>query len=153
MKRRLLIKDKRAQVATTITWIVATIIIVVILGISIFATSLLGRRTYDDRELEQKTDLLVTKSLLSYLLTKQTDKTNFEKIAEEEKFNPANEDLKNKIFNSLYEREYPFSVLVKLNTFKMGGIEISSDNPRVPESVIERVKIINDLWIEANTIN
>jgi hypothetical protein len=62
------IKNKRAQVSDTITWIVATMIIVVVLSISVFFTiSLSGQKKIflEDRE----KDLLATKSITGFLRT------------------------------------------------------------------------------------
>ena len=60
------IKNKKAQVSDTITWIVATMIIVVVLSISVFFTiSLSGQKKLflEDRE----KDLLATKSITGFL--------------------------------------------------------------------------------------
>ncbi len=140
--------NKRAQVATTITWIVATVIIIIILAISILLTSVFGKRSYNDKDLDEgdRADLLVTKSLLSYLLTKSADKMIFEQISEEKKFNSFNQELRDRVFYSLYDKEYPFKVLVKLNNIR---IQLGGAIP----NVIERIKIIDDWWIEANTVN
>ncbi|MDO8528869.1 MAG: hypothetical protein Q7S06_03185 [Nanoarchaeota archaeon] len=146
--------NKKGQVATTLTWVVATIIIVIILAISLLATAAFGKRSYSDKDMKDRTDLLVTKSLLSYLSTINSQKTVFEQISNEKDFNSFNKELRDEIFDSLYEKEYPFKILVKLNTFKIGGVEVSNIQlgGAIP-TIIERIKIIDDLWIEANTIN
>lgn len=61
-----MLNNKRAQVGETITWVVATLIIVVVLGISVFATlSVSTNRTLvlDDKE----KDFIATKSITSFL--------------------------------------------------------------------------------------
>jgi uncharacterized membrane protein len=66
------LKNKKAQVSDTITWIVATMIIVVVLSISVFFTiSLSGQKKIflEDRE----KDLLATKSITGFL--KNAEKT------------------------------------------------------------------------------
>ena len=58
--------NKKAQVGDTITWIVATLIIVVVLGISVFATiSVSNKKTIflDDKE----KDFIATKSITNFL--------------------------------------------------------------------------------------
>ena len=108
-------KNRRGQVATTITWIVATIIIIVILGISMLITAALGKRAYNDNDLNERTDLLITKSLLSYLLTKDlTNKNIFEQISEDGNLNNFNGNLAKSIFFGLYERNYKIIWLVVL---------------------------------------
>jgi len=70
MKNNLFYKiDKKAQVGDTITWLVATIIILVILGASIFASSITGKamRIYTHFGDERK-DFIATKSISSFLL-------------------------------------------------------------------------------------
>jgi len=94
--------NKKAQVATTMTWIVATIIIIVMLAISIIFTSVFGKRTYTDTDSNERTDLLIAKSFLSYLLTKENSANVFEKISEEGNLNDFNGNLAKSIFFELY---------------------------------------------------
>lgn len=58
-------KNHKAQVGETMTWVVATIVIVVVLSFSI----LISINIFDDKEfgVERKTDLLATKSLTGFL--------------------------------------------------------------------------------------
>ena len=62
-----LIKRKNSQIATTTTWIVATIVIIVVLSISIFATTfvLSGKKLIFIEDKEK--DFLTTKSSTSFL--------------------------------------------------------------------------------------
>ena len=58
----------KGQIGETMTWVVATIIIVVILIISVYAASLLAntRKTLSFQKEEVKSDLLMEKSLFAY---------------------------------------------------------------------------------------
>jgi hypothetical protein len=100
-------KNKQGQVATTMTWVVATIIIVIILVISILLTAAFGKRTYNDNPSFEKTDLLVSKSLFSYLLTKESGKMIFNQIDEDSDLNEFNTLLSLKVFVDLYKNDYP----------------------------------------------
>lgn len=77
----------KGQVGETMTWMVATIIIIVILGISIFATQFIinpdKEITYSE---DKEKDLFATKSIIAFLkneknveLLKNKDYVNFEK--------------------------------------------------------------------------
>ena len=63
--------NKRAQIGETMTWIIATIVIIVILIISIYISSLLGEAKsiipYDD--FDRENDLLMEKSVFAYFLS------------------------------------------------------------------------------------
>ncbi|MFH1787233.1 MAG: hypothetical protein ABH811_00350 [archaeon] len=108
--------NKKAQVGETITWFVATIIIIVILAIAIFIVS--SRIFENDKVLKVEkidSDLLVTKSLLGYLLT---DK-NYDGFKEIE-LSEGVIDFDNAFFDSvfnLYKKEYSSNqVLFRINS-------------------------------------
>ncbi len=62
-------KNQKAQIGETMTWIVATIIIVVILILSLYTTSLLAQtKKIASYKYERESDLLMEKSLFSYFL-------------------------------------------------------------------------------------
>ena len=91
--------NKKAQIADSMTWIIATLIIIVILTISIFVVSPFGKEK--KLKLSKTSDLLATKSLISYLQTNDF----YEKISEEGELNKANGELALKIFKEFYEKE------------------------------------------------
>ncbi len=103
-----MLDNKRAQIGETMTWIVATIIIIVILIFSIFIVSLSKKnRSF---ELKGYNDLLVTKSFMGYLLSDDGKGVVFEQIKNKEgfptdpeiKLEKSNVDLAIKIFPMLY---------------------------------------------------
>ena len=89
-------EDRRAQIGETLTWLVATIIIVIILFISIFVAIPLGNSNKFDYN--RKNDLLATKSLISYLIS---DKL-YNELKEGGKLNENDE----KMIEELYENDY-----------------------------------------------
>lgn len=107
--------DKRGQIGETTTWVVATIIIVVILAVSILITSAFGtvgflKKAYD---LDYKMDFIPIKSLSAYLLSSDLENSGkiiFQKLTEDEEFNElngVNGELASQIFNRFYGKEYP----------------------------------------------
>lgn len=87
------------------TWIVATIIIIFILALAIFFAKL---KISNDKEINTFTgkDALASKSLFSWLLTKNTDGTSVYSQLQEENLNGFNGDLAVKIFDGYYGKEY-----------------------------------------------
>ncbi len=110
--------DRRAQVGETMTWIVATIVIIVILVISIYIAGASGiaKKAILGREFEIKghNDLLVTKSFVGYLLTKEEGEIEnvfgqMVELNENERIQNIiiNPDLAKKIFKEIYNNDYP----------------------------------------------
>ena len=105
-----MLHNKKAVVGETLTWIIATLIVIIILAFSIFVTSLLvksqgfggdrGFSTYNQN------DLLVTKSLTGYLLTEDNGEKVFEQIKAEGDLNDFNGPLSLSIFLDLYKKDY-----------------------------------------------
>jgi len=107
-KIRVFLKDKRSQIGETMTWVVATVIIIIILLISIFiATSYLGKNKGTDF-LSKQSDLLASESFFAYLLTEDSEgQTVHEQLKNEENLNDFNGNLAIKIFDGFYKEEYP----------------------------------------------
>ena len=101
------INGKKAQMAEGLTWVVATIAIIVILLFSIFITSdVFG---FNSNEIAPKSfsSSLNHKSLLSYLLTKEpSGEMVYSKIKADENLNDFNGNLALKVFKGLYGHEY-----------------------------------------------
>jgi len=100
--------NKKGQVGETVTWIVATIIIISILGITFFVAA--GFSFGGDKSVGQTTqvDILASKSFFSYLLTDDV----YNQIKTEEDFNEANGNLAKEIFEGFYGGEYTKDVWV-----------------------------------------
>lgn len=96
--------NKKAQVGETMTWVVATIVIIVVLSFSI----LISINIFEDKEfeVEKKTDLLVTKSLTGFLLTEDNNGIKvFDLIKNDEKINDFEGNLALDIFKKYYQKE------------------------------------------------
>ena len=97
---------KRGQIGDTITWVVATVIIVLILAVSLFASEFAFGKSKDLSFLKT-TDTLVSKSLFSYLLTKDSEGDNvYNQIKKQENLNEFNGNLGKAIFKKFYDGEY-----------------------------------------------
>ena len=122
-----MIKSKRAQISEGITWIVATIAIIIILLFSVFITSLISSKDtkikadYFNSNINQK-------SFLSYLLTNENSgKTIYSEITAEEKINNANGNLAIKVFRDLYKDNYIeiWFGISNLGTGVLGGTSLN----------------------------
>ncbi|MEK6817623.1 MAG: hypothetical protein AABX80_02370 [Nanoarchaeota archaeon] len=84
--------NKRAQASEAMTWVVATLIIIVLLGISIYAASFLSKSKVIDYKTEDRSqDIVMEESLFSYFLVQDSVFQNkifesLEKMSQEEKF-------------------------------------------------------------------
>lgn len=103
--------NKRAQVSETMTWIVATVIILIILLVSVYLSSLVGQSK--SFPIQNEFDLFSHKSLTSYLLTKDTTgQTIYDEMKNEGSFNDFNGNFANKLFIGLYRGYYSESVFL-----------------------------------------
>jgi hypothetical protein len=99
-------QNKYARVGETITWIVATLVIIVVLIFSILITTLYVGKNKGVEFFEQS-DTLASKSMFSYLLTKDSEeKTVYEQLEDEENLNDFNGNLALNIFEEIYGEEY-----------------------------------------------
>jgi hypothetical protein len=99
------ISGKTGQVGETVTWMVATIIIIVVLLISISAT-VIGIFDFKNFNYIKKTDVLASKSFFSYLLTESGEGTHiYEQLGSEDNLNEFNGELAVNIFKEFYEGE------------------------------------------------
>lgn len=151
-----ILKNKLGQTGETVTWIVATVIIVVILFVSIFITSVyLG----DGKEFSftRQADSLVSKSFFSYLLTKNNEgKTIYEqlkneKLDEDTKLNENIKSLAEKVFDH-YRKDY--GIFVRL-TNKVGDQWIEIIEPKTiipkrtwPHIISDRIKLDEEKYAQ-----
>lgn len=86
------IENKKGQTSEAMTWIVATLIIIVLLGISLYAASLLSKLKIIDYEKEDMTqDRVMEESLFAYFsvqdsLVRERIFNDLEKMSKEGKF-------------------------------------------------------------------
>lgn len=141
---------KKAQIGETITWVVATIIVIVILVVAIFIVSsspFKGGKKFEYKN--TKTDLLVTKSFMGYLLSKDSSgvqvfeqlkdkKTYLEDPKEGGKIEKSNLDLAMKIFPVLYGEEYSDNFWIGIVKEECGWNKFKGSNEQPSCSPIQR---------------
>ena len=99
-------RDKKGEVGETVTWIIATVIIIVVLLISISAT-VTGILDFKNFNYIKKADVLASKSFFSYLLTESDEGISvYEQLGSEDNLNEFNGVLAFGIFEEFYEKEY-----------------------------------------------
>lgn len=88
-------KIKKAQIGETMTWIIATIVIIAILIISIYISSLLGeaKSNISYKDFERKNDLLMEKSLFAYFLSDESQ-VIYGRIKEQETYDDLDDKIK-----------------------------------------------------------
>ncbi len=108
----LLRNKKRGQVAETVTWLVATIVILVILSIAIYTASALSKINRVVTISVDSPPILIKKSLQGYLMTNDTmGKSVFNQIEADEGLNKFNDALGKKIFVDS-SKKFNFRLLV-----------------------------------------
>lgn len=89
------------------TWVVATIIIIVVLAISIFiASAKFNTDKTPNLQSVSRTDTLASKSLFSFVLTKNASDQLIYKSLATENLTDFSGNLAENIFNGFYKKEY-----------------------------------------------
>tara|TARA_Y100000310_G_C20501382_1_gene724172 strand:+ start:239 stop:688 length:450 start_codon:yes stop_codon:yes gene_type:complete len=134
MQDKNLMNQKKGQIGETMTWIVATLIIVFVLLVSIYVSSLLsktkniGSDDFNSEDLRQ--DLLAKKSLIAFLLSENSnEKTTYAIINEEGKLNSFVEKLTSETFREIYKSSVWFGT-DDIDSFK-----------DIPPAITEKIKI------------
>jgi|SRR5271157_5297093 len=119
-------KNNRAQAGETITWLFATIIIVVVLLVSILVASILEG---PDKKVQMyPEDLLAQRTFLSYLLTKGTSgQIIYNEINGAGDFNSDNGNLAATIFKNLYDGYYNWALYLGINLNIQIGYNLQSN--------------------------
>ena len=104
---------KKGQIGTTMTWFVATIIVVVILAVSIFIVQFYGSGKGKVSQVKIS-DSLAEESFYSFLLTGNV----LEKLKSEGNLMGENGVLAEKIFN-VYKKDYPVAVWIGILNHEM----------------------------------
>ena len=116
-----MLNNKRAQIGETMTWIIATIAIIVILIFSIFIVSFTKDESKEFKVYNQNSDLLAMKSLSGYLLTRDGNGTNiYDQLRIEESLNDFNGNLASQIFKRFYEQDYLHAVWLGFDFEEVG---------------------------------
>jgi hypothetical protein len=106
------LSNRKGQIASTLTWAVATIIIIVIISIFLYATSLLSgvkklsSLTAGDPILDPKTsDLLAMKSFSAYLHSPINGENVYQTIQAQGNVDSSEAEFGRKVFSFLYPRD------------------------------------------------
>lgn len=95
---------KKAQVATGMTWFVATIIIILILGVSIYVSSI-GEIFGRGFDFSKSADLFVTKSTSAYLLSSCDEGNIFNLINNKKDITRCEGEKAEKVFLNIYSNK------------------------------------------------
>ena len=126
-------KDKKAEAAETLTWVVVTVIIIVILALSIYAADLLGNGKRVQRfgkdigeglitiSTDAKNrDLLSAKSLGAFLLTDVNGIKAYDRLKTLENLDESTGPIARNIFCFIYKNECKETFLFKKSFFWLG---------------------------------
>lgn len=104
--------NKKAQVADTVTWLFATIVIISLLLISIFIVSFSrNNKTFNVPHFK---DPVVAKSLSAFLLTEdKSGEMIFDAISKEGDLDDFSGKLSVKVLRDFYESTYPSSIVLR----------------------------------------
>jgi|TARA_B100001971_G_C18083236_1_gene479450 hypothetical protein len=131
MQNKNLLNQKKGQIGETMTWVVATLIIIVILFISIYMSSLISKTKildsvdFDPENLKQ--NLLVKKSMMAFVLTSEGNLNEF------------NKNLAIEIFEKIYGKEFYILMGINDNLIYIGPNPELTDFPE--EIFLEKIKL------------
>ena len=94
-----MLDNKKAQIGETMTWVIATIVIIAVLIISIYAASLLAntKKTLSYQKEKRESDLLMEKSLFAYFSVDDTKKNLIYNKLKQQEFDVNLDDKRNEI--------------------------------------------------------
>ena len=136
----------KAQVGTTITWMVATLVIVVVLLISIYVSSLLSKTKdfssgdFDTEDLGY--DSLAKKSMFAFLLTNsQGENIVYSQLNNEKDLSEFNENLAFQIFGKIFGEEFHVGVGINKD---INYIESNYLGKQNQEEFLEKIQLKNN---------
>ncbi len=138
-------KSRKAQISEGITWIVATIAIIIILLFSVFLSSFFFSKK-DTIRSNFFSSNIYQKSFLSYLATKDSSgKFVISQIKNERDLNAFNGNLALKVFRGIYGEKYNVWTGVSkipdnIDPFISGTLDyVGKENPYFGEKILETV--------------
>jgi len=151
---------KSGQIGETVTWVVATVTIVVILLIAIFvATSFFTKNKKADF-LAKQSDILASESFFAYLLTEDdSGQTVYEQIKNLENLNEFNGNFAIEIFDGFYSKDYPkvwlgiiqkVAVAPSIKNEYFGSKPVISADPKYAS--VESIRKPNKPYVSQNII-
>lgn len=135
-------KNKRGQVGDTITWVIASLIIIAVLifSVSIASGSDWVKQVIDlDKSVDyvKTVDSIAEKSLYGYLLTVSSgEKIVFDDLEEDQDLDPYTGDLAENIFKELYGKDYPVAVWLGMNFEGKGNNFYFGERPATRAKIV-----------------
>ncbi len=119
-------QNKKAQIANTVMWIIATIAIVVILFITLFVTNIIKKQK--SFEVVKYNDVIGMKSLASYLLTwNSSGERIFTQISEDQNLNEFSGKIGEAIFKQFKHEGFPWGVWLGVTSKASGALQILTE--------------------------
>jgi hypothetical protein len=135
--------SKKAQIGETATWIVATVIIVIILVISLVLTTSPSIK-HKELPYTNKVDLFADKSLSAYLMTKDPTGIPVYTALQSNQANDFSKNLAGTIFVGLYSGYYTYLILdLNPGSTQLAGFFSSAGASPTDYTVHSTVNLIN----------
>lgn len=134
---------KKAQIGETVTWIVATVIIIIILVISLVLT---GTPSIKHKELPytNKVDLFADKSISAYLMTRDSAGVPVYTTLQSNQINDFSRNLAGMIFVGLYSGYYTYLGLnLNPGSMQLAGFISSAGASLTDYTVYSTINFIN----------
>ena len=149
-----IIRQHKGQIAETTIWIVATVIIIVILTISVYAASILSGviKTINMADSvsflkEQRTNIFLKESLLAYALTKNKEGINiYKQIETEKKLNDFASGFSIEVFKRVHDSPNILSMFLRYNEQNYNIVSFGYFSQKF--LVVEKIKIGKDSSLE-----
>src|SRR3989344_2001249 len=147
-------KNKKAQAAEATIWIVATLIIVVIIVTSIYATEIISKsaktaRISDSFSVlkEQRANMFVKQSLFAYALTKNNDGINiFKQIENEQSLPKQSAEFGTQVFKTAHGTPNVLSMILAYDGINQNIISFGYFDEKF--RVVEKIKTDKDSALE-----
>ncbi|MEK6898034.1 MAG: hypothetical protein AABX28_01605 [Nanoarchaeota archaeon] len=149
-------KGRGGQIGETMTWIVATLLIVVLLLISVYASVVLAKKMTLIPPLSENEfsihDSFVKRSMMSYLLTKQNEDIVYKEIENRNTMDGFNYDLFIQIFYTIYQvvGESNYFVWMEVVSGSKGSGQFFDELTYGKKIISESVYLSDDKKIELN---
>ena len=146
-----MLDNKNAQIGETVTWVVATVIIIIILIFSTYIASILasasGTRNFD---FKKTTDLVAFESFQAYLRTDVGGQMRYLKLQGAQDLDQQDCDAEKDIFEKVYKERYNYVFLMMGSFF---GCRDSNGSLNVnlfsgPDIVSESIKLGQNKEVE-----
>jgi len=149
---KFLIDNKRGQISDTIMWFVATFVIILILGATIYVASVFGSTKYGGNNFFRG-DRLIEKSIFAFLITplNESGEILFQQLADGSQSDEVIQLAGENLFNQMYGNKYSVSFDVKNSEVtKFTYLEIIGTNV---EYFVRGIEILPEKGVEVTLRN